>query len=116
MIAWLYPKSKSVMNVRLKLYIAAPLLIGFLASNILLIRGGLQLKPLRPNHAFTLNPNILGNVVLNTPFSLIATSNIQPIQRVHFFSNQSELVRLIKKTKIKKAGSTKKRKRSDSDL
>jgi len=106
-MAWLYPKPKSSMNIRLKLYFAAPLLIGFLASNILIIRGGLQLKPLRPNHAFTLNPNILGNLVLNTPFSLIATSNIQPVQRVNFFSDQSELFSLIKKLNVKKAVSTK---------
>jgi phosphoglycerol transferase MdoB-like AlkP superfamily enzyme len=103
LLSWLYPRSENPSGGRLKLYLAAPLLIGFLASSILIIRGGLQLKPLRPNHAFTLSPNILGNLVLNTPFSLIATANIPPVQRVQFFTDQTELARLVKKINNRKS-------------
>lgn len=68
------------------------------------IRGGLQLKPLRPNHAFILSPNILGNVVLNTPFSIVATVEAKGVDDVKYFNTNKEVVDIIyKQDTIKKA-------------
>jgi glucan phosphoethanolaminetransferase (alkaline phosphatase superfamily) len=63
----------------------------FVGIAILGIRGGLQLKPLRPNIAFSLEPSKLGNVVLNTPFNIFMTIGIEPIEPVYYFNDPKEV-------------------------
>jgi phosphoglycerol transferase MdoB-like AlkP superfamily enzyme len=55
------------------------------------IRGGLQIKPIRPNQAFIQTPNVLGNLVLNTPFSFLHTLERSEIKRVNYFSGDEEV-------------------------
>ncbi|HXA01807.1 MAG TPA: sulfatase-like hydrolase/transferase, partial [Cytophagaceae bacterium] len=63
----------------------------FLGFTFLGMRGGLQLKPLRPNNAFVLDPNTLGNISLNTPFAFLMTIGINGIEKVHYFKTNSEV-------------------------
>lgn len=67
----------------------------FIAVGIITIRGGLQLKPLRPNVAFTIDPNRLGHLALNTPFNFFMTIGIDPIQEVHYFKEDREVRQLL---------------------
>jgi phosphoglycerol transferase MdoB-like AlkP superfamily enzyme len=76
-------------------YLIFLLLLGF---TFLGMRGGLQLKPLRPNNAFVLAPNILGNITLNTPFAFLMTINIDGIEKVHYFKTDDEALAKIDTT------------------
>lgn len=67
-----------------------------LGLTILGIRGGFQLKPLRPNHAFTQTPNILGNLVLNTPFSFIQTLETPGVEPINYYSTDENAKEVIK--------------------
>lgn len=67
----------------------------FIGVAVLTIRGGLQLKPLRPNIAFTIEPNKLGHLALNTPFNFFMTIGIEPIQEVHHFKEDRDVRKLL---------------------
>ncbi|TAH25183.1 MAG: LTA synthase family protein [Cytophagales bacterium] len=67
------------------------LFVLFIACSVIGIRGGLQLKPIRPNMAFVFSPNVVGNVVLNTPFVMVHSSQLPLIERISFFSEQTAL-------------------------
>jgi phosphoglycerol transferase MdoB-like AlkP superfamily enzyme len=73
-------------------YIAFLLFLGF---TFLAMRGGLQLKPLRPNHAFVFNPNVLGNISLNTPFAFLMTINMDGVEKVNYYKTGSEVLSKI---------------------
>jgi uncharacterized sulfatase len=90
---WLiYPKN-SVPNKYLKLKIAIPLHLFFVALSILGIRGGIQIKPLMPGHAFTLQPSKLGNIALNTPFVIFKTLSLENLYpRVNFMPDEKALI------------------------
>jgi phosphoglycerol transferase MdoB-like AlkP superfamily enzyme len=70
----------------------------FLGFTFLGMRGGLQLKPLRPNNAFVLDPNILGNISLNTPFSFLMTIDMDGVEKVQYFKSNTELFSKIDTT------------------
>jgi phosphoglycerol transferase MdoB-like AlkP superfamily enzyme len=70
----------------------------FLGFTFLGMRGGLQLKPLRPNNAFVLDPNILGNISLNTPFAFLMTIDMDGIEKQHYFKTDSEVFSKIDTT------------------
>lgn len=68
-----------------------------LALSILAIRGGLQTKPLRPAHAFVQGNQMLGNLVLNSPFTFIKSfSGVQAGSRKYFLPDSS-LYRYVRK-------------------
>ncbi|WP_299253325.1 LTA synthase family protein [uncultured Cytophaga sp.] len=67
----------------------------FIGLSIIGIRSGFQLKPLRPNVAFSVEPSKLGNVVLNTPFNIFMTIGIEPIEEVHFFNSSEEVSSIL---------------------
>ncbi len=79
------------------------LLIGII---VLGIRGGLQLKPIRPNMAFVQKPNVLGNLVLNTPFVMIQTSQLPVVKRLQYFKDDAESIQAMKVQYGKRAGYT----------
>lgn len=83
-------KYKAVKSSRPILYFAIGYAV-FVGIAILGIRGGLQLKPLRPNIAFSVEPSKLGNVVLNTPFNIFMTIGIEPIEPVYYFNDPKEV-------------------------
>lgn len=70
----------------------------------IIIRGGLQLKPIFPNQAFVFTPNVLGNLVLNTPFSLLHTFQSTEIEKVDYFQSKKEMMRHLV---VPESGSTK---------
>ncbi|PRY07318.1 phosphoglycerol transferase MdoB-like AlkP superfamily enzyme [Pontibacter ummariensis] len=59
---------------------------------VLGIRGGLQLKPLRPNHAFVLQPSTLGHLTLNTPFTFIKGIGQTQLEEKHYFGTDEALL------------------------
>ena len=86
---------KSKLVSRLTTIISYILLISF---SFLAIRGGFQLKPLRPNHAFVIPPNILGILTLNTPFTFINTFFYEAgVEKVYYFKNDKDVLKIIKK-------------------
>jgi phosphoglycerol transferase MdoB-like AlkP superfamily enzyme len=85
---------KPIKSNRPKIYFAIGYAI-FIGFSILGIRGGLQLKPLRPNAAFSIEPSKLGNVVLNTPFNIFMTVGIDPIEPVYFFKTDAEVATVL---------------------
>lgn len=87
-------KYKPVQSSKPKLYFAIGYAL-FVGIAILGIRGGLQLKPLRPNIAFSIEPSKLGNVVLNTPFNIFMTIGIEPIEPVYYFKDPKEVAEIL---------------------
>jgi phosphoglycerol transferase MdoB-like AlkP superfamily enzyme len=64
--------------------------------SILMIRGGFQYKPLKPDHAFVLNPNVLGNLVLNTPYNFFTTFSFPKIENVSYYKTDEEAKNIIR--------------------
>jgi phosphoglycerol transferase MdoB-like AlkP superfamily enzyme len=64
------------------------LLAGFV---VLGIRGGLQLKPLRPGAAFEQQPAILGHLALNSTFTLLKAVDLPSTERLRYFANDATL-------------------------
>ncbi|GAA4355291.1 LTA synthase family protein [Hymenobacter saemangeumensis] len=58
---------------------------------VLGIRGGLQLKPLRPGVAFEQQPAILGHLALNSTFTFLKTLDEPPVARKSYFANEAAL-------------------------
>lgn len=69
-----------------------PIIILF---SILIIRGGFQYKPLKPDHAFVLSPNVLGNLVLNTPYNFFTTLSFPAVEDVHYYKTDNEAKLII---------------------
>lgn len=93
----IYPRLKAENSIHLHLGYQWLLFVFMAAFIVLGIRGGLQLKPIRTNMAFVLQPNVLGNVVLNTPFVVIQTAQLPSIEPLHYFASQQECEAIIKK-------------------
>ncbi len=70
--------------------------------SILFIRGGFQYKPLKPDHAFVLTPNLLGNLVLNTPYNFFTTLSFPRAEEVHFYKSDEQAKAIITQYKIPK--------------
>jgi uncharacterized sulfatase len=91
----LYPKLTKGNSRRLHYSLGYLAFLIFLGLTFLSMRGGLQLKPLRPNHAFVLSPNVLGNISLNTPFAFLMTIDIQGIEKVNYYKTNKEVFSVI---------------------
>jgi phosphoglycerol transferase MdoB-like AlkP superfamily enzyme len=87
-------KYKPVVSKRPVLYFAAGY-AAFIGLAVIGIRSGFQLKPLRPNIAFSIEPSKLGNIVLNTPFNIFMTVGIEPIESVHYFKSEAEVKTIL---------------------
>lgn len=94
-----YPSNQKATKV-IPAWVAGILLPFYLWGSIYVIRGGFQYKPLRPNHAFIVSPNILGNVTLNTPFTFLMTSGIKGVEKVNYL-NEEQLYQELKTTEVK---------------
>lgn len=81
---------KPVPSAKPKLYFILGYAV-FIGIAVFGIRGGFQLKPLRPNVAFSIEPSKLGNVVLNTPFNIFMTIGIDALEPVHYFNDPKEV-------------------------
>ncbi|UYZ60689.1 LTA synthase family protein [Hymenobacter latericus] len=58
---------------------------------VLGIRGGLQLKPLRPGHAFVQTPPSLGHLALNSTFTFIKSFGQKVLERRDYFATPAAL-------------------------
>ncbi|PVY40156.1 LTA synthase family protein [Pontibacter virosus] len=88
----LYPKSDAIPErkpVLWQRYLRLLLVAGFV---VLGIRGGIQLKPLRPAHAFVHEHASLGHLSLNTPFTFIKSIGKTTLEEKHFFTSDEELL------------------------
>ncbi|MGN6645120.1 MAG: LTA synthase family protein [Cytophaga sp.] len=83
-------KYKPVKSQRPVLYFAIGYAV-FIGIAVIGIRGGFQLKPLRPNLAFSVEPGKLGNVVLNTPFNIFMTVGLETIEPVYYYNDPKEV-------------------------
>ena len=108
LIIWKYPRLKKeetsiITKNQWQTWIVFVLLVGFI---VLGIRGGLQLKPICPNMAFVQKPNVLGNLVLNTPFVMIQTSQLPVVTRLEYFKDETSCIEAIKVPYGKRASYT----------
>ncbi len=71
-----------------------PLVIG---CCILIIRGGLQYKPLKPDHAFVQTPNVLGNLVLNTPYNFFTTMSFPRVENSTYYTSNTALKTVLQR-------------------
>lgn len=58
------------------------------------IRGGFQFKPLHPMHAYFTTKHQIGLLTLNTPFNFIRTRPRLGIERIRYFQDDAEAIRL----------------------
>lgn len=66
--------------------------VGLVAAlTVLGIRGGLQLKPLRPGHAFVQTPPSLGHLALNSTFTFIKSFGQKTLERPAYFDSPAAL-------------------------
>ncbi|OFZ20052.1 MAG: hypothetical protein A2Z20_08250 [Bdellovibrionales bacterium RBG_16_40_8] len=78
-------------------YVASTLVTIFLFG--LGARGGLQNKPLRPAHAFRYSHSELGNLVLNSTFTLLKMSGVGEQKKVIFIDEKEMLANLLRDRK-----------------
>lgn len=60
----------------------------FLVSLVLMARGGLQLKPLKPQHAFIYQSSKLGHLALNSTFTILKSRKKNSLKKVNYYSAQ----------------------------
>jgi phosphoglycerol transferase MdoB-like AlkP superfamily enzyme len=74
--------------------LAVPVVIGL---SVLIIRGGLQYKPMKPDHAFVQSPNVLGNLVLNTPYNFFTTLSFPRVENSDYYKSAEDIKVILKK-------------------
>lgn len=88
----LYPKAPAIAISRPVIWKQYLQLLFMAVSVVMGIRGGIQLKPLRPAHAFVHEHTALGHLSLNTPFTFIKSIGKEKIAEKHYFSSDEELL------------------------
>jgi phosphoglycerol transferase MdoB-like AlkP superfamily enzyme len=66
------------------------------AFSIVAIRGGLQWKPLAPAQAMPGAPGDLGQLALNSSFTVLKSYNQRKLSRVHYFSSRNDLLQILR--------------------
>jgi phosphoglycerol transferase MdoB-like AlkP superfamily enzyme len=67
--------------------------VGF---SIVAIRGGLQMKPLATAQAMPAAPGDVGQLALNSSFTVLKSYNQRRLSRVHYFSSRSDLMQFLR--------------------
>lgn len=89
----LYPKAPAIpAPSSTAIWLRTVRLLLVAAFAVLGIRGGLQLKPLRPNHAFVLDTASLGHLTLNSPFTFIKGIGKATLEEKRYFETEDELL------------------------
>jgi len=101
-----YPNNHSKLEKKWSKFISSIVLVIVIVLSVVVIRGGLQYKPLKPDHAFVLKPNVLGNLVLNTPYNFFSTMAFPSVEKVVYFKTEKEVSSIIKNGKTYKYKST----------
>lgn len=91
-LAKVYPKAPAQPKPQPNVWVRSLRLLVVAAFVVLGIRGGLQLKPLRPSHAFVLDSAALGHVSLNSPFTFIKGVGQTKLEEKHYFGTDEELL------------------------
>lgn len=87
-----YPKPEAAAGYSLpKVWLRSLRLLLVAGIVVLGIRGGFQLKPLRPSHAFVLEPAALGHLSLNSPFTFIKGIGKTQLEEKHYFDSDEAL-------------------------
>lgn len=71
-------------------------LVCAIALSIIAIRGGLQFKPLSPAQAMPSAPGDLGQLALNSSFTVLKSYNHRRLSRVHYFSSRDNLLQILR--------------------
>ena len=71
-------------------------LLGAVALSIIAIRGGLQMKPLVSAHAMPSAPGDLGQLALNSSFTVLKSYKQRRLSRVHYFSSRDDLLQFLR--------------------
>ena len=66
------------------------------AFSIIAIRGGLQMKPLASAQAMPAAPGDLGQLALNSSFTVLKSYNQRRLSRVHYFSSRNDLMQFLR--------------------
>lgn len=66
--------------------------IGAIVGLVVAARGGFQLKPLHPMHAYFTTQRQIGLLTLNTPFNVLKTRQRMRIERQRYFTQDREAV------------------------
>ncbi len=88
----IYPKAPAHTSPQPKVWLRGLRLLLVAGFMVLGIRGGLQLKPLRPSHAFVLEPAVLGHLTLNSPFTFIKGIGKTQLEQKHYFDSDEALL------------------------
>ncbi|MCJ8167424.1 LTA synthase family protein [Pontibacter sp. E15-1] len=87
-----YPKAPAGARPQGAVWLRSLRLLLVAAVAVLGIRGGLQLKPLRPSHAFLLEPAALGHLSLNSPFTFIKGVGQTRLEEKHYYASDAALL------------------------
>jgi phosphoglycerol transferase MdoB-like AlkP superfamily enzyme len=90
-----YPKRTVSNFVKRNYWLEIFGLLIILGLGILIIRGSLGLKPLRPANAFTRTPAILGHVTLNSTFTFIKSVNSPVLETKDYFSDLQTTTQIL---------------------
>ncbi|MHA6248112.1 LTA synthase family protein [Pontibacter sp. CAU 1760] len=93
-----YPKAHASQAPQAPVWVRSLRLLLVGGFMVLGIRGGLQLKPLRPSHAFILEPAALGHLSLNTPFTFIKSVGQTQLNEKHYFPSDQALLSVLSHT------------------
>jgi hypothetical protein len=66
------------------------------AFSIIAIRGGLQWKPLAPAQAMPGAPGDLGQLALNSSFTVLKSYNQRRLPRIHYFTSRNDLMQVLR--------------------
>jgi phosphoglycerol transferase MdoB-like AlkP superfamily enzyme len=88
----LYPQAKYIPIPQPSLWCRYLRLLFMAAFVVLGIRGGIQLRPLRPAHAFVLEPAALGHLSLNSPFTFFKSIGKAKLEEKHYFDSDEALL------------------------
>lgn len=90
-----YPELKKNAAPKLNYFTGILGLLATIGVSVFLIRGSLDLKPLRPANAFLQQPAVLGHVSLNSSFTFIKGINDEPLAPKTWFKDQQEIARVL---------------------
>jgi phosphoglycerol transferase MdoB-like AlkP superfamily enzyme len=71
-------------------------LVSAVTFSIVAIRGGLQMKPLATAQAMPAAPSDVGELALNSSFTVLKSYNQRRLSRVHYFSSRSDLMQFLR--------------------
>ncbi|PTX14241.1 phosphoglycerol transferase MdoB-like AlkP superfamily enzyme [Pontibacter mucosus] len=94
-LARAFPKAPALPSPAPNVWLRGLRLVLVAGFVVLGIRGGLQLKPLRPSHAFIVEPAALGHLTLNSPFTFIKGIGQTSLEQKNYFETEQKLLQAL---------------------